>query len=173
MSTLKITLFASLLIVHVVVSAQGSTSVEQLGRESLEAARRIVAVQREFERQHAVDGASAGAYVRRLQQQGFQCRLQFRERVEILSAHNPDSRPKLEPGAECVRQPSGFAECAFFRVSMNVAWAIKSSDLRQLAGLMNSAMIRDTYFVCETEPRSADVEAAISDGLKRGYVVAL
>lgn len=140
-------------------------------QEALQQSIRMREVSSAFEANHPTTGLRALAYIRSLKKEGFACVARF---VDRTTAGKGDSLGRFSttkmPIVDCARVPSGYDECARFRVSILFDLdEHRQPSLNRLVKQLDEVDIRDAYFVCE-QIQLQDPQILAND-LKRGAAV--
>jgi hypothetical protein len=133
----------------------------------LEEARRIRRVADQFAHSHPAIGKEALSYFRSLRREGFTCVARQYEEVIAGEGMNLGRFRTVEsPIVDCARVPSGFTECARFRVTV-LTDRHTAEDLPRYVASLADRKISKTFFVCEPTLRTESIrqfEKDISSG---------
>ena len=129
-----------------------------------------------FEKTHPYKGANTLAYVRQLKAEGFICRIQPYSSVKYSDGKG--DKPfgmyeVVEPSISCEREPSQVAACKWFRFAATPVWPAPELPYPELAKQLATSTIADAVVVCNTEPKAAEYEKFISEGMAKGTVIVI
>lgn len=161
---------AAALLVSALGRAQLVDPTAEAMKQAFERSLRMGRAEEDFASHHPVQGLAAGRYVQRLREEGFDCRVDLIPQVHAgMGSQLGSFTSTLEPFVRCAREPSGYSECAQFRVVVDVDW--RRREVRPVARLTaqldESAILRASP-ICESRPPSLADRESIRRALESG-----
>lgn len=171
-SSVKGLAWAVVLVSSAACRAQDSSLTDAM-KSAIEHSHRMQQTEQQFILGHPSERLFAGEYVRRLRMEAFECRIQLRERFHAgMGSDLGTFNVTLEPQVRCAREPSGYSECAAFRVVLDVDWRHPQvRPLSRLATQLDDSPIQRATPICESRPPSPEDRESIRRGIANGDIV--